>query len=132
MAKKSERKKLTEKLDGLCRDVVRLRDDNKCQRCSKTIEGRNSHPCHVIVKGSGASQRRFDLLNIFLGCYPCHRWFDHNKTASWTWFAEKWPARAEWVNLMYRGGKPAPIKTEQMKELVEVLEQKRDQLQKEK
>ncbi len=131
MAKKSERKKLTEKLDGLCREVVRLRDDNKCQRCGKAIEGGNSHTCHVIPKGNGASQRRFDLLNVFLGCFRCHRWWHENPIESSFWFLGKFPARFHYLEI-YRGGKPSPISTEQMKDLVEVLKEKRDQLAKEK
>ena len=123
MAKKSKRKKLTEKLDGLCRDIVRLRDDDICQKCRKKIYGSNSQPCHVVAKGNGANLRRFDLLNIFLGCMYCHRWWHDNPTESGKWFANSFPARESYLEI-YRGGKPATISTAQMESLVVKLEDK--------
>lgn len=127
---KSERKKLTKKLDDLCRDIVRLRDNNTCQKCGKRIEGSNSHPCHVVAKKNGASWRRFDLLNIFLGDMFCHRWWHDNPTESGKWFAEKWPARDIYLE-KYRYGKPAKISTAEMRELVVKYEQKLNELRKE-
>ena len=120
---KSKRKSLTNKLDDICREVIRLRDDNCCQRCGKTIKGSNSHPCHVVAKGNGASLRRWDLLNIFLGCMHCHRWWHDNPTESGKWFAEKFPARDAYLEI-YRGGKPAKISTADMEKLYEVLKEK--------
>jgi 5-methylcytosine-specific restriction endonuclease McrA len=115
---KSERKKLTEKLDKLCREIIRERDNHTCQRCLKYIEGSNSQPCHVVSKKNGASLRRFDLLNIFLGCNPCHRWWHAEPTESAKWFADRFPARDAYLSI-YRGGKPARISTPEMKEMVE-------------
>ncbi len=129
MAKKTKRKKLTEKLDGLIRDIIRLRDDNMCQigmtsTCfSLEIEGSNSHPCHVVAKGRGASLRRFDLLNIFLGCMYCHRWWHENVLDSNDWFKEKFPTRYAYLEI-YRGGKPCPISETEMEMLVETYKQK--------
>ena len=117
MAMKPTRKSLTKTLDGLCRDIVRLRDDNCCQICRKTVKGRNSHPCHVVAKGKGASKRRFDLLNIFLGCFRCHRWWHDNPTESGKWFTEEFPARNAYLEI-YRGGKPAPITEIKMVEAI--------------
>ncbi len=130
MAKKSKRKKLTEKLDKLCREIVRLRDKDTCQKCGKKIYGSNSHPCHVVPKGNGASLRRFDLLNIFLGCMFCHRWWHENPTESGIWFEILFPARYGYLEI-YRGGKPASITTEQMENLVVKLEQKLKELKNE-
>jgi len=120
---KSKRKKLTDRLDDLCRQVVRLRDNNQCQKCGKIIKGSDSHPCHVVAKGSGASQRRWDLLNIFLGCMKCHRWWHDNPTESGKWFAEKFPARNAYLEI-YRYGKPAKITIAQMENLVEIFKDK--------
>jgi len=120
---KSKRKKLTDRLDDLCRQVVRLRDNNQCQKCGKIIKGSDSHPCHVVAKGSGASQRRWDLLNMFLGCMKCHRWWHDNPTESGKWFAEKFPARNAYLEI-YRYGKPAKITIAQMENLVEIFKDK--------
>ena len=125
---KSERKRLTDRLDEVCRKVIRERDNNQCQRCGKIIEGSNSHPCHVVAKGNGASLRRWDLLNIFLGCISCHRWWHDNPTESGKWFAEKFSAREAYLEI-YRYGKPARITTSEMETLHEVLKQKLKDLQ---
>ena len=121
--KKSERKLLIEKLDTLCREIVRLRDDNTCQRCSKKVYGSNSHPCHVVPKGNGASLRRFDLLNIFLGCMKCHLWWHNNPLDASEWFKEKFPARYAYLEI-YRHYKYAGISTVKMREVVETYKQK--------
>lgn len=127
MAKKNERKRLTKQLDGLCRDIVRIRDDNRCQICSKYITGSNSQPCHVVAKGKGASKRRGDLLNIFLGCFHHHRWWHDNPLDSAAWFKAKFPARYAYLEI-YRGGKPVPITTQEMRDLVVTLKAKLKEL----
>ncbi len=124
MAKKSERKKLTDKLDVLCRVIIRLRDDNRCQKCNKYITGSDSQPSHVIAKGNGASKRRFDLLNIKLLCNHHHiPWWHKNPLESGEWFKEKFLARYNYLEI-YRGGKPCPISTQEMKDLVEMYKEK--------
>lgn len=120
---KSKRKRLTDRLDEVCLKVIRLRDNNQCQKCDKTISGSNSHPCHVVAKGNGASWRRWDLLNIFLGGIYCHRWWHDNPTESGKWFAKKFPAREAYLE-RYRYGKPAKITTAEMETLYETLKQK--------
>ena len=121
MARKPTRKGLIKKLDGLCREITRLRDNNACQYCGKYVTGSESQPSHVIPKGNGASRRRFDLLNIKTLCLAHHvPWWHNNPSESGPWFAEKFPARNAYLDI-YRGGKPAPIKTSEMRELVETL-----------
>lgn len=124
---KSKRKRLTDRLDEVCLKVLRLRDDNRCQKCGKPIKGVNSHPCHVVAKGYGASLRRWDLLNIFLGCIYCHRWWHDNPTESGKWFAGRFPARESYLEI-YRYGKPAKISTPDMETLYEVLKRKLEEL----
>lgn len=131
MAKRSERKRLTKRLDDLCREIVRIRDKDTCQHCGKHVEGQDSHPSHVVPKGKGASQRRWDLLNIKVLCFSCHRWWHDNPTESGRWFVEAFPARQAYLET-YRWGKPAPISTEQMRALVEILKRKLNDLKKEK
>ena len=122
-ARKPSRKRLTKQLDDLCRDIIRARDDNRCQHCGKYVTGSDAHTCHVVAKGRGASQRRFDLLNLFLGCFRCHRWWHDNPTESGPWFSDKWPHRDDYLD-KYRGGKPAKISTEEMGKLVVEYKQK--------
>ena len=124
---KSKRKRLTDRLDDLCREIIRERDNNQCQRCGKLIKGSDSHPCHVVAKGNGASLRRFDLLNIFLGCMSCHRWWHDNPTESGKWFAEKYPHRDAYLEI-YRYGRPAKIKTAEMEKAIVLLEEKLEDL----
>ena len=126
---KSKRKRLTNRLDKVCREVIRLRDNNQCQKCDKKIQGSDSQPCHVVAKGNGASLRRWDLLNIFLGCTRCHIWWHSNPTESGKWFAKKFPARESYLEI-YRYGKPAKISTADMEILYKVLKQKLKDLQK--
>lgn len=128
---KSKRKRMTDRLDELCRKIVRIRDGNRCQRCNKFIQGSDSHPCHVVPKGNGASKRRFDLLNIFLACRHCHLgWWHLNPTESGKWFAEKFPAREGYLEI-YRGGKPAKISNAEMETCIEFYKQKLSELEKE-
>lgn len=124
---KSKRKRLTDRLDEVTLKVIRLIYNNQCQKCGKTIKGSNSHPCHVVAKGNGASLRRWDLLNIFLGCMHCHRWWHDNPTESGKWFAEKFPAREAYLEI-YRYGKPAKISTAGMEILYETLKRKLEEL----
>ena len=124
---KSKRKRLTDRLDEVCRKVIRLRDYNSCQICHKSIRGSNSQPCHVVAKGNGASLRRWDLLNIFLGCMHCHQWWHNNPLDSADWFKKRFPARESYLEI-YRYGKPAKISTADMEILYEVLKQKLEEL----
>lgn len=125
---KSKRRRMTDRLDELCRKIVRLRDDNKCQRCSKTVDGSDSQPSHIVPKGNGASKRRFDLINIVLKCMYCHiHWWHKNPTEAGKWFAEKWPNRERYLE-KYRYGKPAPIKDAEMEQLIIDYKQKLKEL----
>ena len=121
---KSERKRLTDRLDELVLKIVRLATDSICQRCGKKVYGCNSHPSHVVPKGNGASWRRFDLLNVQHLCLHCHLdWWHNNITEAGKWFAEKWPHLDDYLE-KYRYGKPAKISTAEMKQLKEEYKQK--------
>ena len=129
---KSKRRRLTDRLDEVCRNIIRLRDNNQCQKCGKMVKGTDSHACHVVAKGGGASFRRWDLLNFFLGCTHCHFQFWHdNPLQGSLWFRGKFPARAEYLEI-YQGGKPAKITTVEMEELYYTLKEKLNDLKNEK
>jgi len=96
MAKTNKRRRIIKRLDNLVREVVRLRDDNTCQRCGKRVEGSDSQPSHVIPKGR-CLYLRWDLLNVKLLCMACHRWWHLNPIAAAEWFKAKFPARYAYV-----------------------------------
>lgn len=126
---KSKRAKLTKQLDDLCREIVRIIYDDTCQKCGKKVYGSDSHTCHVVPKGNGASWRRFDLNNLFVACRRCHRgWWHHHILDAAEWFKLKWPWRDEYLE-KYRHGKPATIKTPEMEELIKKYKIKLEELE---
>lgn len=97
MAKKSKRKKLIEKLDDICREIIRERDDWTCQRCGKKVDIHNAQASHVVPKSTGYILR-WDLLNLKLLCYSCHfYWWHKDITEAAKWFRKKWPYRWRYV-----------------------------------
>lgn len=95
--KKSERKKLIDKLDDLAKDVVRQRDGNKCQKCSVYVEGANRHVSHVIPVSAG-NKLRWDPLNMKVLCFHHHiNWWHKNPMFAAEWFANTFPDRWEYL-----------------------------------
>lgn len=130
MAKKSKRKKLTDKLDGLCRDIIYIRDNGLCQRCGKHVEGQDSHTSHVIPKSRG-NFLRWDLLNLKLLCFHCHINFWHKSPIeAGRWFVMKFPAR--WMYLEPLKDKTIKYTIPDLEELVEERKQKLTELRAEK
>ena len=130
--KKGKRRKLTDRLDKLCRDIVRLIHRDRCYKCSLEVRGMNSHPHHIVAKCKGASWRRFDLLNLILLCFNCHREWHDNPTEVVPWWETTaiYRARNEYLG-KYRGGKPATISDSEMDFLIVEYEAKRKDLTKE-
>ena len=128
---KSERTKLTDKLDTVCRAIVRIRDESLCQYCGVYGEGASMHCSHVVAKGHGASWRRFDLLNLKLLCYHHHiNWWHMHPTESGLWFAQKFPVRHKYLE-KYRHGAVAKISMVEMQALLEERQEKLELLQSE-
>ena len=125
--KNKSRKSLTKKLDELVKQITRLRDGFTCQVCDKHIEGCNAHTCHVVAKGNGASWRRFDLLNVFVGCMKCHDWWHKQPLESGKWFAKRFRARDKYLE-KYKYGKSAKISTDEMINLIDQYKQKFEEL----
>ena len=73
MAKKTERKKLLDKLEGLWSAIVRYRDKYVCRWCGKghTPGDSSYHASHIRPKSRGHACR-FDLLNGKGLCMHCH------------------------------------------------------------
>ena len=91
--------KLKKKLMELSKDKVRERDGNECQWCGRWCEGSNRHVSHVIAVSHG-NALSFDLLNMKVLCYHCHRnkWhLDHIASGAMEWFKGKFPDRYEYL-----------------------------------
>jgi len=93
---KTPRQRIVKRLDDLLREIVRLRDNDTCQKCGKTVYGSNSQPSHVIAKGR-CLLLRWDLLNVKLLCNSCHRWWHLNPINAASWFADRFPSRYDYV-----------------------------------
>ena len=97
MAKrKTKLAKLKDKADKLVRDIVRLRDDNICQKSGKYVEGSNAHTAHIVAK-SQSTNLRWDLLNVVLLSFHEHQAF-HIRGGMGQWFKKKWPHRWRYLN----------------------------------
>jgi 5-methylcytosine-specific restriction endonuclease McrA len=125
VAKKTERKKLTDKLDAICREIVRIRDGMQCQHCDKIVSGSNAHCSHVVPKSLG-NNLRFDLINLKILCSHCHlRWWHMNPVEAGEWFQAKFPARWEYLSEQPR---LRSFKEWELEELLEELKQKLSEL----
>jgi len=128
---KSERASLAIKLDKVNREIILIRDDHRCQKCGIYVEGCNAHCSHVIAKGVGASQRRFDLLNLKLLCYHHHiNWWHMQPTEAGPWFRATFPVRDKYLD-KYRDQGPSKITTVEMRELLDERKEKLKLLQSE-
>lgn len=96
MTRKISRKGMIKKLDDLCRDIIRDRDEHTCQWCKRKVFGANSHVSHVIPKSKGYALR-WDLQNLKVLCHYCHlhRW--HKESEGRKWFDSEFPERAQYL-----------------------------------
>lgn len=95
MAKRT-RKSIVNKLDDLCRQIIRLRDGGVCQWCGKSVTGKDAQCSHV--RSRKYYNTRWSLQNLKLLCASCHfKWHD-DPTAGAAWFSEKFPARQAWID----------------------------------
>jgi hypothetical protein len=102
MAKKRSRKNIIKKLDDLVRMIIRLRDEDTCQWCSRKVFGKDSQVSHVRSRKYYST--RWALSNVKLLCAKCHfRWHDNPIEAA-AWFDSKFPARRSWI--LEEGRKP--------------------------
>jgi len=94
---KSERKKPKDKLDKVCREIVRIRDNHCCQYCGCHVEKTNAHCSHVIPKSRGDTLR-WDLLNLKLLCFHHHiNWWHKDPIEAGEWFKKAFPARYRYL-----------------------------------
>ena len=95
--KKTERRKLKDKLEKLVKDFVRERDQHTCQKCKRQVYGANCHASHVIPV-SRDGRLAFDVLNLKVLCFHHHmNWWHKNPAASGPWFIATFPERWEYL-----------------------------------
>jgi len=73
---------IEEELDGLCRQIILLRDGFCCRRCLKGIHGEKQRAVlqvhHIRTKGAHPNLR-WELDNLILVCKGCHMFFFHGR-----------------------------------------------------
>lgn len=105
----NKRKVLTKKLDDVCRERVRIRDKDICQKCGMVALKQNSHPSHVYTKKSYPNMRH-ELLNIKLLCLNCHtNWWHKEVLEAYEWFKEKFPERYKYLQIRKQFTEPLSI-----------------------
>ena len=96
--KKTEKRKLKDKLEKLVKGKVKERDKNTCQKCLKVVEGSNCHASHVIPV-SNDMRLAFDPENLKVLCYHCHiNWWHKNPMEAAEWYKNKFPNRIMSLN----------------------------------
>lgn len=94
--KKSDRKKLEDKLEKISKKLVYLRDDYKCQHCGKQ-DYKDYQASHVIPVSAG-KKLKWDLQNMKVLCHHCHlNWWHKNPLEATEWFKSKFPDRYEYL-----------------------------------
>jgi len=95
--KKSNKAKLSAKLELLAKKIVKLRDKNICQKCGKKVEGTNCHASHVFPV-SRSKILGYDLLNMKVLCYHDHiNWWHKHPIEAGKWFTDKFPSRYKYL-----------------------------------
>ncbi len=126
MSKRTKRKKLIDKLDGLCKDIIRERDKWTCQHCRKVVSKSNAHCSHVIPRSRG-NALRWVLENLKLLCYHCHiNWWHKSPVESGQWFKDTFPVR--WAYLESNLNQIVKFTDNDLEELYKNLKQKYNEL----
>ncbi|MBQ0074614.1 MAG: recombination protein NinG [Prevotella sp.] len=92
--KKSDKRKLIEKLDKIFSIYIRLRDAMphsgyvKCITCGKILHWKESQACHYIGRANMAL--RFSEVNVHAGCMPCNVFLHGNMLAYRRWMVKQY------------------------------------------
>lgn len=89
----SSMKALEQKLTGLSREYVFLRDRDACQWCGRLINGQLSH----VIPKSRSLLLRWDEQNLKVLCAGCHMKWHKSPLESGIWFAKKFPERSKYL-----------------------------------
>lgn len=99
-----ERRATTKELDDLCREVVFLRDGNRCRRCGR--EGRLDW-AHVYSRRY--QSLRHDPMNSLVLCRDCHMNFWHHRPAEAVLWLKSNVGEAAYASLVARAAKPTKV-----------------------
>jgi 5-methylcytosine-specific restriction endonuclease McrA len=128
---KTEKRKLKDKLEKIVKEIVKIRDEYKCQHCHKQVSGVDCHGSHVIPI-SRDGRLAFDPLNIKVLCYHCHlNWWHKHPIESGEWFTSTFPERWYYLERKYQqnakgGSIPIAWYKEQIEIYTEILEEYRN------
>lgn len=74
------------KLDRLCSEYIRTRDNWTCVRCGKRPTKQGLHWSHIF--GRRYKIIRWDERNGVSHCFACHRWYGENPIEGGAWAIE--------------------------------------------
>ena len=119
--KKSDRKKLKDKLEKVVKALVKARDNRICQKSGEQVEGANCHASHVIPV-SRDGRLAFDPENLKVLSFHNHiNWWHKHPTESGKWFREKFPQRMESLEKKHLENQTkGPIKMAWLEEQLEI------------
>jgi hypothetical protein len=115
---KTKRKKLTEKICELMKQICRERDSYTCQKCGKKVSGQDAHTAHIRSKGVGGLRFKFDLLDVILLCFHCHQMQHAGEWNAMDWLVERYPHRAEYLEYL-KTLPPAKYKDKDLEDMIE-------------
>lgn len=111
--KKSERKKLVEKLDAVFSKFIRERDSGICPICRK----REVEQCfHLITRAK--YNTRWDTDNCFGSCAGCNYAHEYNPHPATLYWIQKYSQQA-YEDLVLKSNQIAKFSNEQLEEMIE-------------
>lgn len=123
--KKTERKKLIDKLDSLARKSILERERNTCTKCGCQRTDENIEVHHIIKRAR--LPVRFAEDNLVLLCkwpdddksVPCHTWAEEHPILAKMWFQRHFPER--WDNISEFENAIVKVESKQLEELLEKM-----------
>jgi hypothetical protein len=107
-------------LDALCREIVFLRDGEKCRKCGRS--DRQLQWCHVFSRRY--KWVRWDMAGSFVGCAHCHlNWWHANLDQAMEWW-RSCIGDAAFEALTLRAAKPRKVDLNLVKSYLEAEKRK--------
>jgi hypothetical protein len=117
--RKTEKRKLNQKLDLFVKAVMIEMHGDRCLRCGS---GYKVAASHILPKGK-YPRLRFEALNVIPLCFGCHlHWWHKNPIEARDWLDKKFPGRIEQLQII-----AATARRVDAKELLIALESEKSQ-----
>ena len=113
--KKNDRRSTVKALDKVTAEIIKIRDNRQCQRCSGLPGVYGCHWAHIYSRKSFIL--RWDLLNSLTLCAGCHRWGHGNPLDFVQFFKNIFPARYNYLIVKRRESRQ--VSTVELQELLE-------------